>query len=101
MVKTNLKSRIMASLEEVMDPELYISIVDLGLIYAVVITGDAVTIKMTLTTLGCPLFESIESEIKAKLKKIKEINKVFVELVFDPPWSIDKMTEKAKAMMGI
>lgn len=95
------KKQILKKLEEVLDPELYISIVDLGLVYNVSEKKGNVDIKMTLTTLGCPLFETIETEIKEKLKSIKSIKKVNIELVFDPPWSMERLTEKAKAMMGI
>lgn len=96
-----VEKKVWKGLEEVLDPELYISIVDLGLVYTVVEKGGQVHIRMTLTTLGCPLFETIELEIKEKLKSIKGVKKVTIELVFDPPWSMDKLTEKAKAMMGI
>lgn len=91
----------MKKLEEVMDPELYISIVDLGLIYEVKEKNGNVGIKMTLTTLGCPLFETIESDIKEKLKSIKGIKKINLELVFEPPWTMERLTEKARAQMGI
>ena len=61
-----------------------------------------VHIKMTLTTLGCPLFETIEQDIKGSLKQIGLDEKnVTIELVFDPPWSIEKMSESARAMIGI
>lgn len=94
---------IKSKLSEVLDPELNISIVDLGLVYKVEIrkSGGA-KITMTLTTIGCPLFSLIEQEIKSKLKTIglpKE--KIEFELTFDPPWSMDKMSERAKAMLGI
>lgn len=83
------------------DPELYISIVDLGLIYDVKVKGDTADIKMTLTTIGCPLFSLIENEVKDKVLSLKGIGKVNVELVFNPPWTIERLSEKAKAMIGI
>jgi metal-sulfur cluster biosynthetic enzyme len=96
------KKIILHKLEEVLDPELNISIVDLGLIYDVEIKKTKVKILMTLTTIGCPLISMIESDIKNKLTTLgfKE-DDVEVELTFDPPWSIDKMSEKAKALLGI
>lgn len=97
----SLKKQVMTKLEEVLDPELHISIIDLGLIYDVSEKEGDVAIKMTLTTLGCPLFETIESEVKDKLKAIKGIKKINIDLVFDPPWTMERMSEKAKAMMGI
>jgi len=96
------KKIILNKLEEVLDPELNISIVDLGLIYDVEIKKTKVKILMTLTTIGCPLISMIESDIKNKLTTLgfKE-DDVEIELTFDPPWSIDKMSEKAKALLSI
>lgn len=99
--KTDLTDKVNAALGEILDPELYISIVDLGLVYEVKNADGSIYIKMTLTTVGCPLFETIEAEIKEKVGKIKGVKDVKVELVFDPPWSMEKLTEKAKAIMGI
>ena len=86
-----------------MDPELNISIVDLGLVYKVELNNsDGVKITITLTTIGCPLFSLIEQEVKNKLKKIGlSEDKIEFELTFDPPWSMDKMSERAKAILGI
>ena len=91
----------MKKIEDVIDPELYISIVDLGLVYDVKIVDSNVDVVMTLTTLGCPLFSLIETNIKDKVREIKGVKKVHVELVFDPPWNMDNMTERGKAMLGI
>ncbi len=101
MTKIDEKA-VMKKLEEVMDPEINISIVDLGLIYAVKLDKTKVTITMTLTTIGCPLISLIEGDIKAKLKEIGFIEEdVIIDLTFDPPWSMEKMSEKAKAILGI
>ncbi len=97
------ESQIKEQLEQVLDPELNISIVDLGLVYEIKMKDeDSVDIKMTLTTLGCPLFETIELDVKAALKKIglKE-EKIKLELTFDPPWSMERMSERGKAILGI
>jgi len=105
------QKQINDKLSEVLDPELNISIVDLGLIYKVELThprgGEnrlpgGVKITMTLTNVGCPLVGLIESEIKTNLAKLgfKEKN-IVIKLVFDPPWSVKKMTKKGKAMLGI
>jgi metal-sulfur cluster biosynthetic enzyme len=96
-----IKTQIMSKLGEVMDPELFISIVDLGLVYKVEEKDGKVLVVMTLTTMGCPLFGTIEDEIKTKLKEIKGVAEVAVNLVFDPPWSMDRLTERARAQMGI
>lgn len=95
--------KIRESLQEVMDPELNISIVDLGLVYDIRQLANGKTkITMTLTTIGCPLFSLIEQEVRSKLKElgIKEKD-VELELTFDPPWSMERMSERAKAMLGI
>lgn len=100
---TNITKKIIENkLSEVLDPELNISIVDLGLVYKIDIAKNKVKITMTLTTIGCPLFSLIEQEVKSKLKElgIKSEDLGF-ELTFDPPWSMDKMSERAKAMLGI
>lgn len=96
------KKLILTKLSEVMDPELNISIVDLGLVYNTEIVKNKIKITMTLTTIGCPLFSQIEVEIKDKMKELGADEKdVTLELTFDPPWSMDKMSKKAKAMLGI
>ncbi len=94
------KSIVMKKLKEVNDPELNVSIVDLGLIYDVALKKNSVLITMTLTTIGCPLFSLIEQEIYNKLHTIG-LSDVKITLTFDPPWTMEKMSEKAKAKLGI
>lgn len=90
-------------LENVLDPELNISVVDLGLVYDVTVAENGrVKIIMTLTTIGCPLFSQIEQEVRNSLTEIGVAEDlVELELVFDPPWSMEMMSERAKAMLGI
>ncbi|OGK23798.1 hypothetical protein A2954_03055 [Candidatus Roizmanbacteria bacterium RIFCSPLOWO2_01_FULL_37_12] len=97
------QKKIREKLQEVMDPELNISIVDLGLVYKIEqLKSGRIKILMTLTTIGCPLFSLIEEEVKSKLKELGiPVNKIDLELTFDPPWSMEKMSERAKAMLGI
>ncbi len=95
------KDKIMLKLEEVIDPELFISIVDLGLVYDVKIEDHKVYITMTLTTIGCPLFYTIEKDIHDRVMEVEGVKGVHVELVFDPPWSMERLSEKGKAVMGI
>jgi len=96
------KEVIKKKLEQVLDPELGISIVDLGLIYKIEVKKNKLKIIMTLTTIGCPLFSLIEQDIKNKLMEFgfKE-NDIDLELTFDPPWSIERMSKKAKAVLGL
>lgn len=97
------KQQIMEILEGVNDPELGMSIIDLGLVYDVTVKEDGkVNILMTLTTIGCPLFGVIETEVKNKVSELHiPPEDVTIELTFDPPWSMERMTERAKAMLGI
>ena len=96
------KKTILNKLIEVMDPELNISIVDLGLVYDVKITKNKVHVIMTLTTIGCPLFATIEAQVKDKIKELGINEKdVTLELTFDPPWSMEKMSKKGRVMLGI
>ncbi len=97
----DLKKQIMDRLAEVQDPELNISILDLGLVYKVNIDKNKnAHILMTLTTIGCPLFGLIEKEVQEKLKDLN-LKKITTELTFDPPWTMEKMSERAKALLGI
>lgn len=95
------KKKLIEKLKGVPDPELGISIVDLGLVYDVKFDKKGrVTVIMTLTTMGCPLFDSIADPIKNILGKIEGVKDVEVELTFDPPWSVDKMSKEAKIKLG-
>ena len=88
------------SLKKCMDPEVPLSIVDMGLIYGIDVTeNNDVNIKMTMTTKGCPLHETMVDDVKRYAKKVSGVNNVNVEIVWDPPWTMDKMSDDAKAMM--
>ena len=97
------KKTVLEKLELVLDPEMNISIVDLGLIYKVTIKKENfVHILMTLTTMGCPLFGVIEEDIFLKLSELNIARKnVQIEMTFEPPWDMTRMSKRAKAMMGI
>lgn len=95
------KTEIQKVLDQIPDPEIGISILQLGLIYDVEVDKKGnVRILMTLTTIGCPLFDLIERPIRQALGKLKGIKKVDVDLTFEPPWSMDRMSEDAKAQLG-
>lgn len=94
------KVAVLKALKGVMDPELNISIVDLGLVYNVEVKKEAIKILMTLTTIGCPLFSLIEQDIYNKLHTMG-LSDVKITLTFDPPWTMEKMSETAKAKLGI
>jgi FeS assembly SUF system protein len=95
------KAEVMKKLKECYDPEIPINIVDLGLVYDVKIKEGNVYIKMTLTAIGCPLTGFIVEDIKNKLKEIKGVKNVDVDIVWDPPWSPEKMSKEARAILGI
>jgi metal-sulfur cluster biosynthetic enzyme len=94
------EEQVRASLKQCMDPEIPISIVDLGLIYDIDITEkNDVNIKMTMTTKGCPLHETMVDDVKRYTRKVTGVNNVNVDIVWDPPWSMDKISDEAKTMM--
>ena len=88
------------SLKQCMDPEVPINIVDMGLIYGIdVSNSNDVNIKMTMTTQGCPLHETLVQDVTRYAKKVPGVNNVKVDIVWDPPWSMDKMSEDGKAVL--
>ena len=94
------EDQVRDSLKQCMDPEVPLSIIDMGLIYGIDITeNNDVNIKMTMTTKGCPLHETMVDDVKRYAKKVSGVNNVDVEIVWDPPWTMDKMSDEAKAKM--
>lgn len=93
--------KVSNELKNVYDPELNINVVDLGLIYSIKqISERIIEIDMTLTTPGCPLHDSITSGVKHCVEQMEEVDQVFVNVVWNPPWSPDKMTEVGKRLLG-
>lgn len=96
-----LTERVMEKLRSVLDPELGVSVVDLGLIYGVEVDSKGIaTVSMTLTTIGCPLFPVMQKDIEDRLLELPEVEDVKIDLTFDPPWSPDRMTEETKIRLG-
>ncbi len=95
------KKRIWQQLKKVIDPELGINIVDLGLIYGVEVYKGRVDVLMTLTFPGCPLASVIRGEIHNKLDKLEGVEKVNLKITFNPPWDFSKVSEEAKAKLGL
>ncbi|MBP2241318.1 metal-sulfur cluster biosynthetic enzyme [Cytobacillus eiseniae] len=97
----SLKETVLSNLKRVMDPELNINVVDLGLIYDVTFPEEgAVSVIMTLTTPGCPLHDSITSGVRYCLEELEEFSKVDVELVWEPAWTPEKMTPDGLRQIG-
>jgi metal-sulfur cluster biosynthetic enzyme len=93
---------ILAALKAVVDPELGINIVDLGLVYRAERFGDVIAVRMTMTTPSCPLGEMLLDEVRAALQReFPQAADVSVELVWDPPWSAELMSRAARAQLGI
>jgi metal-sulfur cluster biosynthetic enzyme len=96
------EDEVLGALKSVVDPELGINIVDLGLVYEVAISPDGdVDIQYTLTTMGCPIGPLIEDQMRAFLAPVPGIGEVRPEMVLRPAWSPDMMSEEAKAALGM
>lgn len=99
--KEFLEKEIVSKLKSVFDPEIPVDIYELGLIYDVIISEEGnVNIKMTLTSPACPVAGSLPQEVKDKVGSIKEVNDVNLELVWEPPWDQDMMSDEAKVELG-
>jgi len=95
------KEKLLTVLKEIPDPELNISVVDLGLIYDIKMDKRGkVEVIMTLTTMGCPLYELIARPIEERIKGLPGVKSVNIELTFDPPWTPEKMSKEAKVALG-
>ncbi len=99
---TALEENIMGALENVIDPELGIDIVNLGLVYGADMDDNGnTTVTMTLTAMGCPLAGHIEQDVKRVVSDIPEVNEITVNIVWNPPWTKDRMSRYAKIALGI
>jgi metal-sulfur cluster biosynthetic enzyme len=95
------EDQILNSLRSVMDPELGVNIVDLGLVYAVEIEGNEVKVSMTMTSQSCPLGSYLKDQVNEIISKdFPDSAGVGVEMVSDPPWNADMMSEDAKKLLG-
>jgi len=98
----SLEERVIAALRQVYDPELPVNIHDLGLIYAIDISeSNDVAITMTLTAPHCPVAESLPAQVECAVKNIEQTNKVTVELVWDPPWTQERLSDEAKLALNL
>jgi len=89
------------ALRKCIDTELGINVVDLGLVYGIEVSGGKVRVRMTLTTPGCPLHAFFVKDVEEKVKELPGVEEAVVELVWEPPWSPEKMSEEAKKKFGI
>ncbi len=95
------KEQVFSELRKCMDPEVPVNVVDLGLIYGVNISDkNDIDVKMTMTTRGCPLHDTLVGDVKKYLNKINGVGLINVEIVWDPPWSIEKMNPAVREKLG-
>ena len=98
----NLKDKIINEIKKIYDPEIPVNIYELGLIYDIKIDAkNNVKVNMTLTTPNCPVAESLPKEVKDSIMELKEVNKVDLDLVWDPPWDKSMMSEAAKLELNL
>lgn len=96
-----LEDKIVDKLKTIFDPEIPVDIYELGLIYEVRISKEGVVeIDMTLTSPNCPVAESLPKDVKEKVESVEGVNEAHVNIVFDPPWDKDMMSEEAKLELG-
>jgi FeS assembly SUF system protein len=97
-----LQGRIIDVIKTVFDPEIPVDIYELGLIYEIIVDADKrVLVKMTLTSPACPSAQQIPSEVRFKVKALPEVKDAWVEIVWEPPWSKERMSEEARLTLGI
>ena len=97
----DLKEKVIAEIKKIYDPEIPVNIYELGLIYDVSIIEKNVKVKMTLTTPNCPVAESLPKEVKESIMEIDGVEKVDLDLVWEPPWDKSMMSEAAKLELNL
>jgi FeS assembly SUF system protein len=98
----NLKDKVINQIKKVYDPEIPVNVYELGLIYKIEINDkNEVNVDMTLTTPNCPVAESLPKEVKDNIMKVEGVSDVNLNLVWEPPWDKDKMSEAAKLELNL
>ena len=99
---SELKNKIIAEVKKIYDPEIPVNIYELGLIYNIIVDeNNNVKINMTLTSPNCPVAESLPNEVKDNIKKVEGVSDVNLNIVWEPPWDKDKMSEAAKLELNL
>jgi FeS assembly SUF system protein len=97
-----LEPKVIAAIKTVFDPEIPVNIHDLGLIYEIIVDRDAVVgVRMTLTAPACPAAQWLPAQVEEKVRSVDGVTDARVDVVFDPPWSKDNMSEAAKLQLGL
>ena len=100
--QTAIEKLVVDTLQTVYDPEIPVNIYELGLIYGVTVDpAGSVVVKMTLTAPGCPAAQTLPAEVEERVRAIAGVTAVKVDVVFDPPWCSDRMSEAAKLQLGL
>ncbi len=94
------QDQVLQALRNCYDPEVPVNIVDLGLVYEVKVEGGAVNVKMTLTAPGCPLHATISRSVQKEIEKLDGVSQAHVEVVWQPPWTSDRMSPEARKKLG-
>mgnify|MGYP001284107222 FL=1 len=97
----DLKEKVIDEIKKIYDPEIPVNIYELGLIYDISIAEKVVKVKMTLTTPNCPVAESLPKEVKESIMEIDGVDKVDLDLVWEPPWDKSMMSESAKLELNL
>ena len=101
-MSTEIKQKIIAEIKKIYDPEIPVNIFELGLIYKIeVIDNKKALIEMTLTSPNCPVAESLPNSVKENILRITGVEDVELKLVWDPPWTKEKMSEAAKLELNL
>ncbi len=96
-----LKEKVIEEIKKIYDPEIPVNIYELGLIYDIVVDKKNISVKMTLTTPNCPAAESLPKEVKDSIMQLEEVDKVDLDLVWEPPWDKSMMSEAAKLELNL
>ena len=99
---SDIKNKVIEEIKKIYDPEIPVNIYELGLIYKIVVDEkNKVNVDMTLTSPNCPVAESLPNEVKENIKKVEGVSDVNLNLVWEPPWDKDKMSEAAKLELNL
>ena len=99
---SDIKNKVIEEIKKIYDPEIPVNIYELGLIYKIEVDEkNKINIDMTLTSPNCPVAESLPNEVKENIKKVEGVSDVNLNLVWEPPWDMDKMSEAAKLELNL
>ena len=99
---SDIKSKVVEEIKKIYDPEIPVNIYELGLIYKIEVDkNNKVNVDMTLTSPNCPVAESLPNEVKENIKKVEGVSDVNLNIVWEPPWDKDKMSEAAKLELNL